>query len=113
MTAALAPNNMAHLTPQRSVPIPLSPLRQTNETPLALTTKLSTTWELLTTNPTVFQDQSSTSIARFFADMYCLEVTPNTVEEGLGRLTLKDLLGAYKVRQLDGARSDKDRGMTI
>lgn len=83
-----------------NLPIPTSPLKQINElnSLLELKPKLLTTWLELTKNSNLFLNQNQLSNFRFFNDLFCLTVNDfNIILNCLNNLTLKDLLGPFKV----------------
>lgn len=85
-----------------NLPIPTSPLKQINELQsIELKPKLLTTWLELTSNSNLFLNQNQTSNFRFFNDLFCLSVNDsNIILNCLSKLTVKDLLGPFKVSQL-------------
>lgn len=98
-------NNNSERRFSTNEPIPNSPLKQLNSNNQSelnnLETKLNSTWNELTSNSNLFLNQNHLIISRFFNELFCLKVKNinhlEIIKNCLNKLTLKDLLGIYKV----------------
>lgn len=99
-TLAPAPSraSMAPAASANAAPL-VSPLKQVNADPLLAPRKpkLHQTWEDLTSDPRLCQNQSTKQLQQYFAETWCLSPNHQVIIDCLNKLSTEQLLGEYRV----------------